>query len=194
MPVQIWPWVYINITNMKNFKIEITTNAEDHLNFLKKNTKNINYRIFSRNLKNNDELLLCFSYCLYGEENITDKKFLYTNFTIYVENLITKKIPLISIHYDDMNKKLILKVSNLYKKNNKLEEIKLYVLNNINPILKQHNGYIEVTNLIDNTLFIKLHGSCAQCMLSTNTFNNFIKKKILKRFINIKKIENIITK
>lgn len=181
---------------MKNFKLTITKNALSYLNYLKTTNKNTNtnFRISLRNNKETEKLDLSFSFCYNGEECFTDKKCIYTNFLLYIANQIIKKIAYIDIDYIQ-NKKLTIKIQNSstkkFIKNNELQKIKSYITSTINPILKEHNGYIEVLNLQDNTLYIKFSGTCSSCTLVNITLEKFIKKKIINKFKEIKNIEKI---
>ncbi len=78
------------------------------------------------------------------------------------------------------------------KKKTYFKEIKDFINKNINPLLYNHGGYIKLLNIDEeNNLFIKIYGKCKSCLFNKYTFENLIKKKILKFFPYIKKIINI---
>ncbi len=75
-------------------------------------------------------------------------------------------------------------------KNNTLQKIKLFTKNYISPYLNQHQGDIKIIDLDkNNTLLIKLTGNCQKCPVSHFTLKEIIKKKIITKFKNIKKIK-----
>ncbi len=78
------------------------------------------------------------------------------------------------------NKILIKKIKNFYKKN-------------IKPILNIHQGDLKIIDINKkNFLLIKFTGKCKLCNINNFTFENIIKKKIIKNFPEIKNIINII--
>ncbi len=78
------------------------------------------------------------------------------------------------------------------KKKLYLKEIKDFINKSINPLLYNHGGYIKLLDIDKkNNLFIKIYGKCQSCSLNEYTFENLIKKKILKFFPYIKNIIKI---
>ena len=62
--------------------------------------------------------------------------------------------------------------------------------NEINVILSQHSGFIELVDVYDDTLIIKFHGGCQGCGMVGYTLNNYIEKMIKKNFPQIKFIKD----
>ena len=56
------------------------------------------------------------------------------------------------------------------------------VLNKIRPSLQQDGGNVELVEVVDGTVKVKLVGACAGCPMSTLTLKNGI-EKILKQEI-----------
>ena len=70
--------------------------------------------------------------------------------------------------------------------------IKSLFENEINVILSQHGGFIELVDLINNSdLIIKFHGGCQGCGMVGHTLGNYIEKIIKKNFPGIQNIKDI---
>jgi NifU-like protein len=62
----------------------------------------------------------------------------------------------------------------------------------IKPVLKKDSGNIELIDLDDNTIYVKLRGACANCMTSQVTIKNFIENKIKELVspeLNVKEVK-----
>ncbi len=78
------------------------------------------------------------------------------------------------------------------KKKEIIKKLKNLIKKKINPKLNKHNGKIKFIDIDKNNfLIIKLEGKCKKCNMSFYTINNYIKKKIKKKFKFIKEIINI---
>ena len=63
----------------------------------------------------------------------------------------------------------------------------------IKPVLKKDGGNIELIDLDENTIYVKLRGACANCMTSQVTIKNFIENKIKKLVspeLNVKEVKS----
>lgn len=69
--------------------------------------------------------------------------------------------------------------------------IKSLFENEINVILSQHGGFIELIDLFDDTLVVKFHGGCQGCGMIGYTLNNYIEKMIKKNFPQIINIKDV---
>ncbi|WDN87450.1 NifU-like protein [Desulfosarcina sp. BuS5] len=62
----------------------------------------------------------------------------------------------------------------------------------IKPVLKKDGGNIELIDLDENTIYVKLRGACANCMTSQVTIKNFIENKIKELVspeLNVKEVK-----
>ncbi len=96
---------------------------------------------------------------------------------------------------DIKDDKLIINAPNIYNNNNIInikDKIKNLFENEINVILSQHGGFIELIDIIkNNTLIIKFHGGCQGCGMVDSTLNNYIEKIVKKHFPQITIINDI---
>ena len=95
---------------------------------------------------------------------------------------------------DFRNNELVINAPNIYKKTNSNieEKIKNLFENEINVMLSQHGGFIELVKIENNdTVIIKFHGGCQGCGMVGYTLNNYIEKIIKKHFPYIKHINDI---
>jgi len=70
-----------------------------------------------------------------------------------------------------------------------LKEIEDILDEKIRPQLRSHLGDIEIVKLEDTTLYVKLVGQCSSCMSSKYTFEELIKKEIIKNTPEIEEVK-----
>ncbi|WP_343188184.1 NifU family protein [Buchnera aphidicola (Ceratoglyphina bambusae)] len=96
-----------------------------------------------------------------------------------------------------MSSKLVLNVPNMcskkdYNNFNIEEKIKFWIDNEINPNLSIHGGSILFIKIdLKKYVFLKFLGGCNGCSMSNITLKNFIEKKLIKKFPEIKGIKDI---
>jgi Fe-S cluster biogenesis protein NfuA len=61
----------------------------------------------------------------------------------------------------------------------------------IRPSLKSHGGNIEIIDLDNDTLYVKMHGGCQGCTSSQQTLRDGIENLIKKEFPMIQKIVDL---
>lgn len=168
----------------------------------------LNYLFFSLQKETENELVVYISviYPLtkYAHVNITFCKNIELNKddlkldvdfdgSIYIEN---KSVIFLKDSIIDFNKdKLIVNAPNIYVsgKNFDIKEgVKQLFENEVNVILSQHGGFIELVDILDEkTIVIKFHGGCQGCGMVGYTMNNYIEKMIKKNFPQIENINDI---
>lgn len=98
---------------------------------------------------------------------------------------------------DFKDNKLVINAPNIYvkddvKNSNIKESIKQLFENEINVILSQHGGFIELVDILDEkTIVIKFHGGCQGCGMVGYTLNTYIEKMIKKHFPQIENITDV---
>ncbi len=70
----------------------------------------------------------------------------------------------------------------------RIEEI---ITKEINPVLAQHNGSIELTLVDDNVAFVKFSGSCGMCPGKKQTITNLIRPCLLYNVKDLKDVKII---
>ena len=65
----------------------------------------------------------------------------------------------------------------------KMKLIERTINTEIRPALKKDGGDIELVDVIENKVVVKLTGACASCMSSKMTLNNFVTGK-LKEYVS----------
>lgn len=80
--------------------------------------------------------------------------------------------------------------SKIHNENNIKEKLTLLLETEINTILSQHGGFIELIDICNDTITIKFHGGCQGCGMVNFTMNNYIEKVIKKNFPEIKNIKD----
>jgi Fe-S cluster biogenesis protein NfuA len=63
------------------------------------------------------------------------------------------------------------------------------VLGRIRNALKMDGGDIELVNVENNVVTVKLKGACAGCPFSQMTIRNFVEKELKKAIPEIEKVE-----
>ena len=60
----------------------------------------------------------------------------------------------------------------------KINTITDFLNTKIRPTLKRDGGDLELIDLDNNIVFVKLHGACSGCIGAASTMKDFIEKKI----------------
>ncbi len=169
----------------------------------------LNYLMHHLNLEHDKNLIIYISvaypytqyayvnitYCKKTDINKTDIKFNIKNINIYIDE--KSKDLLHASTIDLKNESLQINAPNLLKSkeinNQNIEdEIKILFENEINTVLSQHGGFIELMEIEQSdTLIIKFHGGCQGCGMVNYTMNNYIEKIVKKNFPQIKRIKDI---
>jgi len=63
------------------------------------------------------------------------------------------------------------------------------VLGRIRNALKMDGGDIELVNVENNVVTVKLKGACAGCPFSQMTIRNFVEKELKKAIPEVEKVE-----
>ena len=69
-----------------------------------------------------------------------------------------------------------------------LERVKNVIEKKINPALMIDGGQVELVGVDDNTVKVKLKGSCAHCAMRIYTLTQFIETTIKKEVPEVKKV------
>ncbi|HIH2763504.1 MAG TPA: NifU family protein [Candidatus Azoamicus sp.] len=112
---------------------------------------------------------------------------------IYIDNKSIKLLDKAIIDFRD-NSLLINAPSIVNETSNSCDlknSIKNLFENEINVILSQHGGFLELVDVHDDTLIIKFHGGCQGCGMVGYTLNNYIEKMIKKNFPQIINIRDV---
>ncbi|MHA1753690.1 MAG: NifU family protein [Candidatus Helarchaeota archaeon] len=70
------------------------------------------------------------------------------------------------------------------------EEVKK-ALDEIRPSLQADGGDVELVEIVDGVVRVRLTGHCAGCMYSTLTLKNGIERLLKARIPEVKYVENI---
>lgn len=96
---------------------------------------------------------------------------------------------------DLRNNNLIINAPNIYEKHSNVslkDGIKSLFENEINVMLSQHGGFVEVLDLIDDKdIVVKFHGGCQGCTMVDYTLGNYIEKTVKKHFPSIERISDV---
>lgn len=65
------------------------------------------------------------------------------------------------------------------------------VLDGIRPALRRDGGDIEVVEIKDNVVRVKLQGACAGCPLSQMTIKNLVETTIKRNVPEIERVETV---
>ncbi|HIH2762558.1 MAG TPA: NifU family protein [Candidatus Azoamicus sp. MARI] len=133
------------------------------------------------------------TFCNKSDLNKEDIKLLSSDH-IYVDgkslDLLDKSIVDVKNNSLLINAPYIFNSSTSYSSDIK-HSIKHLFENEINVILSQHGGFIDLIDVVDDTLIIKFHGGCQGCGMVGYTLNNYIEKIIKKNFPQIKIIKDV---
>lgn len=181
---------------MKKTNIIITDKAVSYLKSSLESENNVNIIIYvSVAYPLTKDAYVNITYCKKTDLNIEDTEITFNNLAIYIEK---KSVSLLNQSIIDFkNEHLSINAPHIYTatsngtKDTK-EKIKQLFENEINVILSQHGGFIELVDIInDETLTVKFHGGCQGCGMISYTLNNYIEKIIKNNFPKIKNIDDI---
>ena len=65
------------------------------------------------------------------------------------------------------------------------------LLKQIATVLKRDGGDIELVDIEDNVVRVKMKGSCAGCPFSQMTIKNFVEKELKKNMPEIDRVEAV---
>ncbi len=65
------------------------------------------------------------------------------------------------------------------------------VLNKVRVGLKSEGGDIELVDVKDNVVYVKLMGACGTCPMSTLTMKNWVESSIKKELPEIKSVQAV---
>ncbi|VEN75043.1 conserved hypothetical protein [Candidatus Desulfarcum epimagneticum] len=65
------------------------------------------------------------------------------------------------------------------------------VLDKIRPVLQADRGDVELVDIVDGTVRVRLQGACAGCPMSQMTLKNGIEKTLLKEIPELKSVESV---
>ncbi|HIH2763819.1 MAG TPA: NifU family protein [Candidatus Azoamicus sp.] len=179
-----------------NKLINITNNALDYLTSNIKLEKEKNLIIYiSVTYPYTQYAYVNITYCKKEDLNKNDIKLDLENVDVYLDQKIEKLLENAII---DLKENILqIKAPNLImnKKNEKhniKDQIKILFETEINTILSQHGGFIELIDIENNeVLIIKFHGGCQGCGMVNFTMTNYIEKIIKKNFPQITQIKDI---
>jgi len=64
-------------------------------------------------------------------------------------------------------------------------------LDKVRPVLKSEGGDIELVNVRDDVVYVKLKGACGTCPMSTLTMKNWVESSIKKEVPEIKSVQAV---
>ena len=65
------------------------------------------------------------------------------------------------------------------------------VLEKVRVALKSEGGDIELVDVRDNVVYVKLKGSCSTCQMSTLTMKNWVESSIRKEIPEITSVQAV---
>jgi len=65
------------------------------------------------------------------------------------------------------------------------------VLESVRKGLKSEGGDIELVDLKDGVLYVRLTGACKTCMMSQMTLKNFVEKTIVREIPEITEVREV---
>jgi Fe-S cluster biogenesis protein NfuA len=71
------------------------------------------------------------------------------------------------------------------------EKIQKILDKEIKPALKRDGGDIELIEVTDGIVKVKLRGACAGCPMSQMTMTNFVERFLKERIPEVKKVEAV---
>lgn len=71
-----------------------------------------------------------------------------------------------------------------------LDEIKK-AISEIRPNLQADGGDIELVDVVDGVVKVRLKGACAGCPMSQMTLTNFVEQRLKERVPSVKKVEAV---
>ncbi len=64
-------------------------------------------------------------------------------------------------------------------------------LENIRSALKRDGGDIELVEIKDSTVYVKLKGACGSCPMSQITLKNWVEANLKKQFPEISSVQSV---
>ena len=64
-------------------------------------------------------------------------------------------------------------------------------LDEVRPMIQLHNGDVELVDFKDNIVFVRFHGACVGCPISTYTLKLGIEQKLKERVPSIKEVRAV---
>ncbi len=64
-------------------------------------------------------------------------------------------------------------------------------LDNIRGALKRDGGDIELVEIKDSTVYVKLKGACGSCPMSQITLKNWVEANLKKQFPEISSVQSV---
>ena len=71
------------------------------------------------------------------------------------------------------------------------EKVQEIIDKNIRPALQKDGGDIELVDVIDGIVKLRLRGACAGCPMSQLTMTNFVERFLKERISEVKKVEAV---
>jgi Fe-S cluster biogenesis protein NfuA len=65
------------------------------------------------------------------------------------------------------------------------------VLDRIRPALQADGGDVELVDVVDGVVKVRLQGACAGCPMSTMTVRNGIERQLKQEIPGVKKVEQV---
>lgn len=65
------------------------------------------------------------------------------------------------------------------------------VLDKIRKALKMDGGDIELVDVLDDVVMVRLKGACSGCPFSQMTIKNFVERELKKAIPEVKKVEAV---
>ncbi len=69
-----------------------------------------------------------------------------------------------------------------------LDEIKIIVEENVNPVLAEHYGGAEVTGWEDGIVYVRMTGACGQCPSAKDTIESVVKGIVMAQADEVKDV------
>ena len=70
------------------------------------------------------------------------------------------------------------------------EKVRL-LIDEIRPLLQKDGGDVELVDIVDGVVKVRLQGACAGCAMSQITLKESIEKLLKKEFQEVKSVENV---
>ena len=65
------------------------------------------------------------------------------------------------------------------------------LLNQVRPMLQRDGGDVELVDVVDGVVTVRLQGACSGCAMSQITLKHGIEKFLKKEIPEIKSVENV---
>ncbi|NQT46543.1 MAG: NifU family protein [Candidatus Omnitrophica bacterium] len=72
------------------------------------------------------------------------------------------------------------------------EKIEEFLKNEIRPALQKDGGSIELVDVADGVVKVRLKGACAGCPMSQMTMANFVEQRMKEAIPGVTKVEAVI--